>query len=64
MNSTFVSVNSVAIKVFLLLCAKYFNVINMVSTKYVTPLLEVVVLEVEAAILTASGENSFPHFGE
>lgn len=36
----------------------------MVSTKYVTPLLEVVVLEVETAILTASGENSFPHFGE
>ena len=36
----------------------------MVSTNYVTPVLETVVLEVEAAILTASGENSFPHFGE
>jgi hypothetical protein len=27
-NSTFVSVNSVGIKLFLFLCAKYFNVIN------------------------------------
>ena len=36
----------------------------MASTNYVTPLIETVVLEVEAAILTASGENSFPHFGE
>ena len=43
---------------------KLYNISNMASTNYVTPLIETVVLEVEAAILTASGENSFPHFGE
>ena len=31
---------------------------------YTTPVLEVVELEVESAILTASGENSYPSFGE
>lgn len=31
---------------------------------YTTPVLEVVELEVESAILAASGENSNPHFGE
>lgn len=36
----------------------------MNKTNYVTPELEVVELEIESAILTASGENSIPDFGE
>ena len=34
------------------------------NNNYVSPVLDVVDLEVETAILTASGENSYPHFGE
>ena len=36
----------------------------MMNNNYVAPTLDVVELEVESAILSASGENSFPHFGE
>lgn len=36
----------------------------MNKTNYTTPSLEVVELEIESAILTASGENSIPDFGE
>ena len=34
------------------------------TNPYVTPVMEVLKIEVESAILTASGENSIPHFGE
>jgi hypothetical protein len=36
----------------------------MQKFNYVSPALEVVVLEIENAILTASGEDSIPEFGE
>lgn len=37
----------------------------MITNKtYETPALEVVELEIETAILTASGEDSIPEFGE
>lgn len=36
----------------------------MNNTNYVNPAVEVVELEIESAILTASGENSIPEFGE
>ena len=36
----------------------------MQKFNYVSPSLEVVVLEIENAILTASGEDSIPEFGE
>lgn len=34
------------------------------TNPYVTPTLELIEVEVESAILTASGENSIPNFGE
>ena len=36
----------------------------MVKFNYVAPALEVVDLEIENALLTASGEDSIPEFGE
>ena len=36
----------------------------MKEFNYVAPALEVVELEIENAILSASGENSIPEFGE
>ena len=36
----------------------------MQKFNYVSPALEVVELEIENAILTASGEDSIPEFGE
>lgn len=36
----------------------------MNKSNYVAPTIEVVVLEIENAILTASGEDSIPGFGE
>ena len=36
----------------------------MENTNYFAPSVEIVEIEVESAILTASGENSFPGFGE
>jgi hypothetical protein len=36
----------------------------MGKLNYVAPALEVVELEIENAILTASGEDSIPEFGE
>ena len=36
----------------------------MEKLNYVAPALEVVELEIENAILTASGEDSIPEFGE
>ena len=36
----------------------------MNNLNYVAPALEVVELEIENAILTASGEDSIPEFGE
>lgn len=37
---------------------------NIMTNPYVTPVMELIEVEVESAILTASGENSIPHFGE
>ena len=37
---------------------------NIMTDPYATPVMEVLEIEVESAILTASGENSIPHFGE
>ena len=34
------------------------------TNSYVTPALELIEVEVESAILAASGENSFPNSGE
>ena len=34
------------------------------TNPYVTPVMEVLEIEVESAILAASGENSFPNSGE
>lgn len=34
------------------------------NSNYLAPALEVVELEIENAILTASGEDSIPEFGE
>ena len=36
----------------------------MNNLNYVAPTIEVVELEIENAILTASGEDSIPEFGE
>lgn len=36
----------------------------IINKTYQSPALEVVELEIENAILSASGEDSFPEFGE